>query len=112
MADPAPDMLLRLHSAANVVRAKHTDLQVRIRRRDAVEITRLKAAAVSRGHRFRDLVLGSPARHGAVLAGDLEPGAVTAALEAFGRAVLVEMASGPGRLRLAAEIARQGGAPS
>lgn len=107
--EPAPDTLLRLHTQLNVVRARTADLQVKVRRRQVVEVATLKAAAVARGYRARDQMVVAPARHAAVFAAglDIEPAAVAVALDQFARAALREISTGPGRQRLAAEIARQ-----
>jgi hypothetical protein len=106
---PAIDNLIRVRTALDVVTARDADLRVRIRQRRVVEIAKLKAAAIARGHRFRDLVQTAPARHAAVLAArhGVEPAAVGSALLAFARAALREISSGPGRERLAAEIRGQ-----
>ncbi len=105
----APDTLLRLHTQLNVIRARTADLQVKVRQRRVVEVATLKAAAIARGYRIRDHLLAAPARHAAVLAAGsgIEPAAVTVALDQFIRATLSEIASGPGRQQLEAEVRRQ-----
>ena len=103
--EPAPDMLLRLHTSLNILKARRADLEVRIRQRRAVEVARLKRAAISRGRRSRNLVLGSTARHAAILAGaDLELAVVAVALDEFARAILREISADPGRQGLEAEV--------
>ena len=102
--EPAPDMLLRLHTSLNILKARRADLEVRIRQRRAVEVAKLKRAAISRG-RFRNLVLGSTDRHAAILAGaDLELAVVAVALDEFARAILREISADPGRQGLEAEV--------
>src|SRR5260370_16160588 len=104
--EPGPDMLLRLHTQLNVVKARAGDLQVGIRQRRVVEIARLRAAAIDRGHRFRDLLQTAPVRHGAALAASyrLDPAALAAALEQFARATLREISTGPGRVALRSQL--------
>jgi hypothetical protein len=109
--EPAPDMLLRLHTQLNVIKARAADLQVRIRQRRVVEIAKLRAAAIDRGHRFRDLLQTAPVRHGAALAASyrLDPAALAAALEQFARATLRSISAGPSRQRFEAEVRQQQG---
>lgn len=101
-----PETLLRLHTQANVIKARHTDLQTKVRERKVVEVDTLKAAAIARGFRFRDRVMLAPARCAAVLAADhhVEPAAMAAALTQFAVAALRAISTGPGRKRLEAEI--------
>jgi hypothetical protein len=92
--EPAPDTLLRLHTQTNIIKARTADLQVKVYQRRVVAVSTLARYAALVG-------AGS----------GIEPVAVAVGLEAFMRAVLWEIATGPGRQSLAAEIAQQGRQP-
>lgn len=94
--EPTPDTLLRLQTEFNIVKARHADLQTKVRLRQLVDLARLEASTIGRGHRVRDQLLTAPARYAAQLAAEeaLEPALLNTALVSIVRGTLRGIAAG------------------
>jgi hypothetical protein len=94
MSSAAPS-LVRIQIERAQIAAARDELTLRIRRREVVEIERLKHGIIGLAHRVRDLLLMSPHRQGATLATrhGLDAGPTVFALIAIMRAALTAIAN-------------------
>jgi len=89
--------LAELQAQLETVAAERAELQLRIKRRELVEVARLEPGIAALGHRVRDLLMFMmPARVGATLAADhrVEAALLSATLMAMMRRMLTDISKG------------------
>jgi len=92
---PALEIMMKLRTELNEVRAARLELQAMIRRHEVVDLRKLDELTIARAHRIRDQILTAPARHAATLAAEFErePAELNAELTAKLRRFLQQLHS-------------------
>src|SRR5262245_35538521 len=90
----AEPTLAELQAQLEMMNAERTELTLRIRRKELIEVARLQSGIVARAHQVRDLLMITHAREGATLAAHhrLEAGVTAATLTDMVRRVLTDIA--------------------
>src|SRR5262249_29129782 len=93
----AGSTLQQLQAELDDVCAEQSELQLKIRNREVVELANLERVTIEGAHRLRDYMLTSPSRQAASLAAahGLDPAATLMALNHTVRETLFAIAKGP-----------------
>lgn len=101
MSDHDALSMHRVAEARSVLDARTAALRLRVQRGELVPRARVERRAVEAGMQLRDRIIGSPARHAAVLAADVgvAPAVMLAGLERIVRRMLARLADDGDALR-------------